>query len=156
MIKTFSICSLALGVGATLLLSGCQTIPYTGQARDVKRRPGAGGTVAVPINPQQVDRERASEHMTTNCGAGNFKVTSEEEVATGQMVESDAYNSAQPYRPAHAGGLVLGPPVYADGMDSHVTSRVVQTKEWLISYDCVESAKEPTSTKTKSSKPAAK
>lgn len=128
----------ALIGGAALLVSACQTVPYQGQARDVKRKPGVGGTIGVPLNPQQADRDRATEHMISNCGNGNYKVISEEEVVTGETTSSDARND---YRPntQHQAGSFLGMPVYSGdqgGVDSHQTTTRTQIKEWQIGYEC--------------------
>lgn len=130
-----NICLIAM---AALIVSGCQTVPYQGSARDVKRRPGSGGQIAVPLNPRQEDRDRATERMISNCGNGNYKITSEEEVVIGETTASDQRNSYRDNTQQQAGSF-LGMPVYSGdpgGVDSHSTQTRSQVKEWQIGYEC--------------------
>ena len=128
----------ALVVTSALLVTACQTMPYQGSARDVKRKPGVGGTIAVPMNPQQADRDRATEHMISNCGNGNYKITEEGEVVVGESTQSDQRNSYRDNN-QHQAGSFLGMPVYsgdAGGVDTHATQTRTQMKEWQLGYEC--------------------
>ncbi len=128
----------ALVVASALLVTACQTVPYQGSARDVKRKPGVGGTIAVPLNPQQADRDRATEHMISNCGNGNYKITDEGEVVVGETTQSDQRNSYRDNNQQQTGSF-LGMPVYsgdAGGVDTHATQTRTQMKEWQLGYEC--------------------
>jgi hypothetical protein len=134
-----------LVLGAALIVTACQTVPYAGNAHDVKRKPGVGGTVAVPLNPRQEDRDRATEHMISNCGNGNYKVTEEGEVVIGETTQA---NSRQDYRSStqHASGSFLGMPIISGdpaGTDSQVNSTKTQMKEWQLAYECGGAAAAP-------------
>ncbi len=127
----------ALVSASVLLLTACETVPYQGSARDVRRKPGVSGTIAVPLNPQQVDRDRATEHMISNCGNGNYKIIEEGEVVVGETTQSDQRNYRDNYQqPTSSYG---GMPVYsvdAGGIDTHATQIRTQMKEWQLGYEC--------------------
>jgi hypothetical protein len=126
-------------LGASFMTTACQTIPYQGQARDVKRKPGVGGTIAVPINPQQADRDRAAEHMISNCGNGNYKITEEGEVVTGETTQASTRNDFR-QNTQQTTGTFLGMPIVSGdpgGVDSATTSTRTLNKEWQMTYECV-------------------
>jgi hypothetical protein len=127
-----------LVVGAALFVVGCQTVPYQGNARDVKRKPGVGGTVAVPLNPRQEDRDRANEHMISNCGNGNYKVSEEGEVVIGETTSADTRNDYRQNNQVQTGSFLGMPIVSGDpgGTDSHINSTRSQLKEWQLTYEC--------------------
>ncbi len=132
---------------ALMVVSGCQTVPYQGVARDVKRKPGVGGTIAVPLNPRQEDRDRATQAMISNCGNGNFKVTEEGEVVTGETTQASSRNDYRQNTQQQT-GTFLGMPVLAGdpgGVDTSTTSTRTQMKEWQIAYECAPAAPMPPS-----------
>lgn len=135
----------ALVIGTALLVTGCQTVPYQGTARDVKRKPGVGGTVAVPLNPRQEDRDRATEHMISNCGNGNYKVTDEGEIVIGESTSADTRNDYRHNSQQQTGSFLGMPIVSGDpgGTDSHVNSTRTQMKEWQLTYECATAATAP-------------
>jgi len=138
---------LLFALAAVLVISGCQTVPYQGNARDVKRKPGVGGTIAVPLNPRQEDRDRANEHMISNCGNGNFKVTEEGEVVTGETTQANTRNDYRANSQQQT-GTFLGMPVYAGdpgGTDSSTTATRTQLKEWQLTYECAPASPMPPS-----------
>lgn len=138
---------LLFALAAVLVFSGCQTVPYQGNARDVKRKPGVGGTIAVPTNPRQEDRDRANEHMISNCGNGNYKVTEEGEVVTGETTQANTRNDYRQNTQQQTGSF-LGMPIMSGdpgGTDSSTTSTRTQIKEWQISYECNPAAPMPPS-----------
>jgi hypothetical protein len=132
---------------AMLIVSGCQTVPYQGVARDVKRKPGVGGTIAVPSNPRQEDRDRAAQAMISNCGNGNYKVTEEGEVVTGETTQASTRNDYR-HSTQHQSGSFLGMPIVSGdpaGTDSSTTATKTQLKEWQIAYECSPAAPMPPS-----------
>lgn len=140
-------------------VSGCQTVPYQGVARDVKRKPGVGGTIAVPVNPRQEDRDRANEHMISNCGNGNFKVTEEAEVVTGETTQASTRNDYRQNTQQQTGSFLGMPIISGDpgGVDSSTTAVRTQLKEWQISYECAPATPMPHSAApAPKAKPAAK
>ena len=80
---------LALGI-LLLLFTACQTVPYQGQARDVKRKPREGGLIAVPLDPKSEDRAKADIAMKSNCGTLGVKVLEEGEVVVGQKTNTNS------------------------------------------------------------------
>lgn len=123
-----------------LLLSGCQTVPYQGVARDVKKKPMEGGIVAVPLDPRAEDRTKAEEKMKQTCN-GNYKVLEEGEVVVGQKTNSNSRETKRD-RDQTQVGSIFGLPVMAGdagGKDSNMESTTSQVKEWQISYNCEKS-----------------
>lgn len=123
----------------TMFLSACQTIPYEGKARDIKRKPQEEGVVAIPLNFRDEDRNRATERMQSNCNPGAVKVIEEGEVAVGQETKSSGRETDRKSSETKVGSL-FGVPIMsgeAGGKNtesSHVTTAI---KEWQISYKCV-------------------
>jgi hypothetical protein len=122
-----------------LILAGCQTVPYQGKARDVKRAPQVGGTIAVPLDPKQEDRLRAEERMRSNCNPNPYKITSEEEVVVGEKTDTDQRDTLQGNNQREVGSLFGMPLVSGDagGSDSRSSSTKTAIKEWVIGYACV-------------------
>ena len=75
---------------AVLALVGCQTVPYQPYARLVKKKPGAGGVIAVTMAHRDEDMPKATEMMAQNCGTNPSKVTEEGEVVVGTTTVSNA------------------------------------------------------------------
>jgi len=132
----------ALIVGAAFVLTGCQTVPYQGEARDVKRKPQEEGIVSIPLNFRDEDRNKATQKMQSNCAPGSYKVTEEGEVAVGQEVKSSAKETERASTKKQVGSL-FGMPITsgeAAGKDVSSSQTVTQIKEWQISYKCVAAA----------------
>ena len=124
-----------------LLLSGCQTVPYQGVARDVKKKPMEGGIIAVPLDPRAEDRTKAEEKMKQTCQGGPYKILEEGEVVIGQKTNSNSRETKRDRDQTQVGSL-FGLPVMAGdagGKDSNTESTVSQVKEWQISYNCEKS-----------------
>jgi hypothetical protein len=120
-------------------LTGCQTIPYQGQARDVKRKPQAEGIVSVPLNPRMEDRARADERMKSNCAPYPVTIREEGEVVVGQEVKASSSEADRRSTEQQVGSL-FGLPVttgQAGGKDVQSSSVTTAVKEWQISYSCV-------------------
>jgi hypothetical protein len=134
--------SSAISAALFLGLSGCQTIPYQGQARDVKRRPGDGGIVAMKVDHRPEDRLVAEEKMRTNCAGLELKIESEEEVVVGQKVEGNSRDTNRESNKQQVGSL-FGIPVISGeegGVDTQTSSTTTQLKEWQIAYKCLSAA----------------
>ena len=119
-------------------LSGCQTVPYQGQARDVKKKPQEEGVIAIPSEFRDEDRAKADQKMAANCAPGAFKVMEEGEVAVGQKTESNTSESDRASSQTKVGSLFGIPLVsgQAAGKDSQSSQTTTQLKEWQISYKC--------------------
>jgi hypothetical protein len=127
---------------AAALLSSCATVPYQGQARDVKKKPNEGGVVAVPVDPKPEDRAKAEEHMRSNCAERPFKILDEGEVTIGQKTNAvaDEYHHASTQQSASLFGIGInsGDPARKNIQSQSSTQDI---KEWQISYACDKAAK---------------
>ncbi len=123
---------------ALAVFQGCQTVPYQGEARDVKKKPQDSGIIAIKPVHRPEDRQRADQLMQTNCAPFMVKVLEEGEVAVGSETkgstrESDRANSQ------HQVGSLFGIPVIGGdkgGKDSESNTVTTAIKEWQISYQC--------------------
>ncbi|MBK7891182.1 MAG: hypothetical protein IPJ84_10150 [Bdellovibrionales bacterium] len=124
---------------AAMAISACQTVPYQGQARDVKRRPGEGGVVVIKVDHRPEDRDVAEQKMRSNCGALEVRVESEEEVVVGQKTEGSSRDTNREADKQQVGSLFGIPVVSGDagGVDSQTSTTTTQLKEWQIAYKCV-------------------
>ena len=136
---------LALGA-VTALFASCQTVPYQGQAREVKRKPMEGGVIALTVDHRPEDRMKAYEKMKSNCGDTTVKVLEEGEVAVGQTTTSNSSETNRSNSQKKVGSL-FGIPLttgQAAGTDTSTSSTTTQIKEWQISYECLSPKKKAT------------
>ena len=148
---------------AFLGIVGCQTMPYQPYARDVKKKPQSGGTIALHAEHRDEDRAKATQMMSSTCGSNEVKVVEEGEVVVGQTTNTNA-NQNSNYGNKQQVGTLFGMPV-TSGSDASTnvnsTATTTQLKEWQITYECVAAAATPavpaakTSSATKA-KPATK
>lgn len=128
---------LLLGLSALLLLARCATPSYQPQAREVKRRPTQGGTIALGSSYRPEDRVHAEIVMKSNCGNQDVKIVEEGEVIVGEQTQATTDKNARVTTHAFTiGGLPFG----NDKPAERTTTQTVQIKEWHISYDCIASA----------------
>lgn len=125
MLKTI----LSVVVVAVLIFTGCATIPY---AREVKKRPLAGGTIALRTYHGPEDRAKADSLMQINCGTNEVKVVEEGEVVVGQRSETTAHQG-----PSSSTSLFSFGNVSNNGTSGSASTETVQVKEWQISYECL-------------------
>lgn len=135
----------ALAAAAVLFVS-CQTVPYQGQAREVKRKPSEGGVIALTVDHRPEDRMVADQKMKSNCSDSTVKITEEGEVSVGQKTTS---NSSDTYRPNQQKkvGTLFGMPLVSGaqaGTDTSASATTMDIKEWQISYECLSSKKKTT------------
>lgn len=133
---------LIAAAGSLTLLTGCQTMPYKGQAHDVKRRPQEEGVIGIPLNFRDEDRAVAEQKMKSNCSGMAFKIVEEGEVAIGQETKSTGRETDRKST-EHKMGSFLGMPVMsgeAGGKNTESSQVVTSVKEWQISYRCVAAA----------------
>jgi hypothetical protein len=124
--------------GFAVFFVSCQTVPYQGKAREVKRKPSDGGVIALDVDHRAEDRQRADEKMKSNCGELSVKILEEGEVVVGQTTNSTTSEDQRNDTRRKAGNflgmaLVTG---QAAGTDSQTSSTTTQLKEWQISYEC--------------------
>ena len=120
--------------------AGCQTMPYQPYAREVKRKPGVGGEIALKTEHRDEDRAKAQATMDSNCGGSLAKVEEEGEVTVGQTTNSQ---TNQDYRSGTHGakvGSLFGVPIVSGGTsagaDTTGTSVTTDLREWVIKYSC--------------------
>ncbi|MGE0763135.1 MAG: hypothetical protein AB7N80_07655 [Bdellovibrionales bacterium] len=122
----------------TLALTACQTVPYEGQAREVKRKPQQEGVIALETNHRSEDRAKADEKMKSNCAPYPVNILEEGEVVTGQATTTNASETNRASSQKKVGSL-FGIPVttgQASGTDTSTSSTTTALKEWQISYTC--------------------
>lgn len=122
-------------------LTACQAMPYQPYARDVKKKPGHSGVIALKPTHQTEDQDKAKNMMATNCGTAAVKVIEEGEVAIGQEVKSNADTVKKAGYEGNQVGTLFGLPITSGGAnptDSTSGSSTTTTlKEWQISYECM-------------------
>ena len=128
-------------IGALMLLAmtACQTVPYQGQARDVKRKPLEEGVISIPLNYREEDRAKAEVKMKTNCQPGAYKVLEEGEVAVGEETKSSSKETDRASTERSV-GKIFGVDLMsgeAAGKNKEATHVTTQIKEWHISYKCM-------------------
>lgn len=129
--------TLLASTALVLLLARCATLPYQPQAREVKKRPTAGGTIALGTTYRLEDRAHADVMMKSNCGNQDVRVMEEGEVVVGERADATTDKNARTTTNAFTiGGLTFG----NDRPAEKTTTHTVQLKEWHITYDCVASA----------------
>lgn len=119
-------------------IQGCQTVPYQGQARDVKRKPNAEGVISIAMDHRPEDRAKAEEKMKSNCGNYPVEVLEEGEVAVGQSVSTTGRETDRASTKRQVGSLFGVPLVSGEeaGRDSSTNSVTTAVKEWHITYKC--------------------
>jgi hypothetical protein len=149
-VKVSTVLNIMTLSGLLIGMTGCQTLQYQGQARDVKRRPNEGGIIAMRVNFNDLDRAVAEQKMRANCSSSELKIESEEEVVVGQKTEANSRDTNREANQQQVGSLFGLPLVSGDagGKDTSVSSTTTQVKEWQIAYKCVIAAL-PTGKKVK-------
>lgn len=125
-------------IPATLFFTGCQTVPYQGQARDVKKKPLEGGVLALPLDPKDEDRMKAEQKMKQTCLDKEFKILEEGEVVVGQKTNTTASEDNRDNSQKKV-GMIFGLPLMSGqkaGKDMSSSSTTENIKEWQISYEC--------------------
>jgi hypothetical protein len=120
-----------------LFMVGCQTAPYQGEARDVKRKPQTEGIVAIKMNHRDEDRQKADEKMKSNCAPYPVQVLEEGEVAIGETTKTDGKetNRASTESSTRFLGMNLASGE-ASGKNVSSSATTTKVKEWQISYKC--------------------
>ena len=124
-----------------VIFGGCQTVPYQGQAHDIKRKPAEEGVIGIPVNFKDEDRAKAELKMKSNCGELPYKITEEGEVAIGQETKSSGKetdrSSTEHATKLFGLNMVTGE---AAGKNHESSQVVTSVKEWQIAYRCLASA----------------
>lgn len=126
-------------VVVTVLLSSCATAPYQPYAREVKKRPAEGGTLALRTNYRPEDRTKADQMMAANCGTEAIvKVSEEGEVAAGQKTTTNSDTAQKKEEAFSLGGIKFFNANSNDNStNTQSVSQVEVVKEWQIQYNCV-------------------
>jgi hypothetical protein len=120
-----------------MFLAGCQTAPYQGQAREVKKKPQEEGVIALATNHRDEDRAKAQEKMNANCAPYPAQVLEEGEVVTGQATtanEKETDRASTEHTQKFLGMNFAGGE--AAGKNKATSTTTTNLKEWQISYKC--------------------
>lgn len=126
-----------LGLVLMLGLAGCQTM-YVPNAREVKKRPQSGGTIAMPTTYRTEDRDKAESLMKRNCEPMKVKIADEGEVVVGQSTQTNSNSTNRDDTRRDAGSL-FGIPMTtgnASGVETQNNAVTKQLTEWQITYAC--------------------
>ena len=126
-----------IGLAALLSFVSCATQPYKPYAREIKKKPGVEGAIALKPEYVPEDRTYADTLMAKNCGTNPVNVLEEGE----QQVGTTTSTNAQARDEKEANGFNLGGFKMLTGGSTDVkntnkTSTSVAIKEWHISYNC--------------------
>ena len=120
------------------ILTGCQTVPYQGKARNVTLKPHKQGVISIPVEYRDEDRQKATQVMAKNCQPYQPEITEEGEVATGTRTNASSKQRDVANSKTKLGSL-FGIPLTsgeAGGQNTATSSTTTQIKEWHISYRC--------------------
>lgn len=107
---------------------------YRPYARNVKKKPGRSGVVALKLEHRKEDRDLAMTYMNDNCGKKVSTIMDEGEVVIGTTTSS---NSKTREGGTTSFGSMFGIPLSSTSADqTSSTSTVTQRKEWQITYKC--------------------
>ena len=134
---------LVLAAVGSLMLSACQTVPYQGQARNVKMKPQVDGVISIPVEHREEDRQKAETTMANNCKPYVAQVLEEGEVAVGTKVDSNGKETDRASSERQLGSLFGIPLTTGEGAGKNTSSSstTTQLKEWHINYKCNRSQK---------------
>lgn len=107
---------------------------YRPYARNVKKKPGKSGVVALNLAHRTEDRTLATTMMTENCGDKKIIVTDEGEVAIGSVTNSS--KKSREASESQMGSLFGLPLTSSSPAEENVSSVTTQQKEWQINYLC--------------------
>lgn len=118
-----------------LLLNSCAgMLKYQPYARNVQKKPGRSGIIALRLEHRQEDRDHAQSLMVNNCGQKKVQVTDEGEVVIGTVTNSSTQSRKGGSTQM---GSLFGLPVTSSSPDStNQSSTTTQKKEWQIKYNC--------------------
>jgi hypothetical protein len=127
-------------LSSLLGLAACQTMPYQPYAREVKKKPGVGGTIALKAEHRDEDRAKAQQMMDANCQPATVNVTEEGEIAVGSTTNTSGSETHHAGAAGTKVGSFFGMPITSGGHDpsndSNSTATTTAIKEWNISYEC--------------------
>jgi hypothetical protein len=127
-----------LGFAALLSVVSCATQPYRPYAREIKKKPGVEGTIALKPEYVPEDRTYADSVMAKNCGTNPINVLEEGEVQVGTSTSSTS--KAHDEKVANGfdigGGFKMLTGGNTDVKNTEKQSTVVALKEWHIVYNC--------------------
>lgn len=121
-------------VGLMLLNSCAGMLKYQPYARNVKKKPGRSGIVALKLNHRQEDRDYSETLMKGNCGEKKIKILDEGEVVIGTVTNSNT--QSREGGETHMGSLFGLPVTSTTPNSTSQSSTTTQKKEWQIKYTC--------------------
>jgi hypothetical protein len=135
-----------LGFTSILFITGCQTVPYQPYAREVKKKPGVSGLIALKPEFRDEDRAKAQSIMASNCSGSIVNVLEEGEVVVGTKNVANSREVQNEKKSGMQVGSLFGIPVHSEGekasQDTASTTETTSIKEWNISYECQKSVAE--------------
>jgi hypothetical protein len=136
--KGLTLGALAGAIYFLFATTGCQTVPYQGQAREVKKKPQTEGVIALALNHRDEDRQKADEKMKANCSPYAVQILEEGEVAIGETTSTSGKETDRKSTEKSMGKF-LGMDIMsgeAGGKNTEASSTTTKVKEWQIAYKC--------------------
>lgn len=131
-----------LGFAVLLTVVGCATQPYKPYAREIKKKPGVEGTIALKPEHVPEDRTYADSLMVKNCGTKEVNVLEEGEMQVGTTTSSNSQaRDEKEENGFNLGGMKFLSGGQTDVKNTNKTSTTVAVKEWHIAYNCGTAAK---------------
>ncbi|RZA08271.1 MAG: hypothetical protein EOP11_05315 [Proteobacteria bacterium] len=128
-----------LVLALALLSTACATMPYQPYAREVKKKPGQGGLIALKTEHRPEDRARAESLMASNCGSDAIvKVTEEGEAVVGEKtnLSQNRYHDQKEATGFRLGGINFSNGSSRPEENTNSVTETIQLKEWQINYEC--------------------
>lgn len=119
-----------------VLLNSCAGMnKYRPYARNVKKKPGRSGAIALKLEHREEDINLAKTFMKRNCGKKSSQIIDEGEVVVGTTTNS---NSKSREGGSSRYGSLFGIPITSKSADTtNKVSTTTQEKEWQIKYKCI-------------------
>ncbi len=130
-------CRIAL-LSLVLILVSCAQGPYKPYAREVKKKPGMTGVIALKTDHVPEDRSYADTLMSRNCGDSTVTIVEEGEVEVGETTASNSTAEKHNASAFKFGGINFTDPAKTNTATTATTTKL---REWQINYNCTAVAK---------------
>lgn len=127
-----------IGLAALLSFVSCATQPYKPYAREIKKKPGIEGSIALKPEYVPEDRTYADTLMAKNCGTNPINVLEEGEVQVGSTTSSNSKAQDEKVKNGFdiGGGFKMLTGGSTDVKNTEKVATTVAVKEWHITYNC--------------------